>query len=79
MMLFQSFFNRSLFLFSCFLLTGMNPLLAQIPDTLPNTNRVYDSQIKTVLLHKDGFEMSAPVMNMNTGARLKLSFDVLGF
>ena len=77
MMLFQSFFNRSLFLFSWFLLTGMNPLLAQIPDTLPNTNRVYDSQIKTVLLHKDGFEMSAPVMNMNTGARLKLSFDVL--
>jgi hypothetical protein len=31
-----------------------------------------------VLLYKDGFEMSAPIMNLSTGEKLKLSFDELG-
>ncbi len=77
MMVFMSFFKRSLFFCSFVLMTGINTAPAQVPDTLPNTNRVYDSKIKTVMLYKDGFEMSAPVMNMSTGERLKLSFDEL--
>jgi hypothetical protein len=77
MTVFESFFKRSLFLFSVFFMTRITTVLAQAPDTIPNTNRVYDSKIRTVLLYKDGFEMSAPVMNMRTGERLKLSFDEL--
>jgi len=55
----------------------MNLAMAQVPDTLPNVNRVYGNMIKTVLLYKDGFEMSAPVINISSGERLKLSFDEL--
>lgn len=63
---------------SFFLVVENTPLLAQIADTLPNINRVYAEKIKTVLLFKDGFEMSAPLMNLNSGEKLKLSFDELG-
>lgn len=43
----------------------------------PNENRVYDPKINTVLLHKDSFEMAMPVITLNSGDRLKLSFDDL--
>jgi hypothetical protein len=49
----------------------------QIPDGLPNENRVYATRIKTVLLHKEGFEMSAPVMRLGSLEQLRLSFDDL--
>jgi hypothetical protein len=55
----------------------MMSLLAQVPERLPNENRVYGNKIKTVLLYKEGFEMSAPVMNLNSGEHLRLSFDEL--
>jgi hypothetical protein len=68
-------FTRLLVSLVLFGLTGMKPVLAQVADTLPNENRVYLNKIKTVLLFKDGFEMSAPAMNMTSGEHLKLSFD----
>jgi len=43
----------------------------------PNDNRIYDPKIHTVLLHKDGFEMAMPVMMLNSGDKLELSFDDL--
>ncbi|NQV02148.1 MAG: DUF5103 domain-containing protein [Bacteroidia bacterium] len=43
----------------------------------PNENRVYDPNIHTVLLHKDGFEMAMPIIALNSGEKLKLSFDDL--
>ncbi|MBE0648535.1 MAG: DUF5103 domain-containing protein [Bacteroidales bacterium] len=43
----------------------------------PNENRVYDPNINTVLLYKDGFEMAMPVIALNSGEKLKLSFDDL--
>jgi len=77
MKILQPFYKRSLVFLPFFLVTGMNLAVAQVPDTLPNVNRVYGNMIKTVLLYKDGFEMSAPVMNISSGERLKLSFDEL--
>ena len=71
------FFIKILVFISFFLLNGMKPVMAQVPDRLPNENRVYAGKIKTVLLHKEGFEMSAPVMKLNSGERLQLSFDDL--
>jgi Domain of unknown function (DUF5103) len=73
----KSFLTKILVFMSFFQISGMNILAAQIADTLPNVNRVYDSRIKTVLLYKDGFEMSAPVIKLNSGEQLKLSFDEL--
>jgi hypothetical protein len=72
------FFYKSLFVFVSLFLTALTtPATAQVADSLPNVNRVYDSQIRTVLLYKDGFEMSVPVMNLSAGEHLKLSFDDL--
>ena len=76
MKIFQAVFCKNLFFLSFFLISGIN-IRAQVPDTLPNADRVYDNKIRTVLLYKNGFEMSAPVMNMSTGEKLKLSFDVM--
>ncbi|MCX6243340.1 MAG: DUF5103 domain-containing protein [Bacteroidetes bacterium] len=42
--------------------------------TFPNENRVYRNSVKTVLLYKEGFEMSSPVMKL-PGERLIFSFD----
>jgi hypothetical protein len=47
------------------------------PGTIVNENMVYKSSIKTVLLYKSGFEMSAPVIMLNSGEKLQLSFDDL--
>ena len=60
-----------------FLFSGMILVKAQVSDTLPNVNRVYAPGIRTVLLYKNGFEMSTPVMNISSGEKLKLSFDEL--
>ena len=43
----------------------------------PNENRIYDPKIHTVILHKEGFEMAAPIITLNSGERLILSFDDL--
>ncbi len=44
---------------------------------LRNANFVYKKNIKTVLMHKEGFEMSDPVVLLNTDERLVFSFDDL--
>ena len=64
-------FFLPLFIYTC--------LSAQSPDnlTLPAVNRVYKPYINTVLLYKSGFEMSAPIIRMNSEERLELSFDDL--
>jgi hypothetical protein len=77
MKLLPTFLKTFLVFISIFLVAGISPVPAQVPDSLPNVNKVYRNKIKTVLLHKDGFEMSAPVMNLNSGEHLKLSFDDL--
>ena len=38
---------------------------------------VYHNNIRTVRLHRKGYEMSFPVINYNTGEKLHLSFDDL--
>jgi len=43
----------------------------------PNTNMTYANNVKTVLLYKKGFEMSAPVIVLNSGEKVVLSFDDL--
>lgn len=45
------------------------------PNFLRYENYVYDANIKTVLLHPDGWELSSPVIKLNSTDKLKLSFD----
>ncbi|MBN2214953.1 MAG: DUF5103 domain-containing protein [Bacteroidales bacterium] len=41
-------------------------------------NRNYLDDIKTVLFHKEGWELSDPVIELNAGTKLQFSFDELG-
>jgi len=60
-----------------FLLTQTVWSFASNPSETINENIIYKSSIKTVLLYKSGFEMSAPVIMLNSGEKLQLSFDNL--
>src|SRR5688572_11207738 len=40
-------------------------------------DRIYASSIKTVQLNEEGFELSMPVLQLNSERKLKLSFDDL--
>jgi len=44
---------------------------------IPNGNVIYKSNIRTVQLYKEGFELSSPVITLNSTEKVKLSFDDL--
>ncbi|MDQ3192690.1 MAG: DUF5103 domain-containing protein [Bacteroidota bacterium] len=48
-----------------------------ITDYLRHENFIYNPLIKTVMLHLEENELSAPVMKLNSNNVLKLSFDIL--
>jgi len=47
-------------------------------EVLPNKNIIYKTNIKTVQLYKEGFELSYPILILRSSEHLKLSFDDLG-
>ncbi len=72
----------TLFLFVLFIVPAIDhPLQAASGSNIPADpvyeNIVYKNFIKTVLLYKDGFEMSAPVIRLKSDEKLRLSFDDL--
>jgi hypothetical protein len=53
---------------------------AQTPDSanhFEESNKIYKANIKTVLFHREGWDMSPPLIKFNTAEKLKLSFDDL--
>ena len=74
----KAFRMKSFLVFQLLFYAGSLTIVAQVADTLPNINKVYAERVKTVVLSKDGFEMSAPLINLMAGDKLKLSFDELG-
>lgn len=58
---------------------------SEIPDTtdyfsqgyLRNEDHIYQSDIRTVLLHRAGWELSDPIIQLNSEEQLSLSFDDL--
>lgn len=53
------------------------PFLCGAQEEIPNIDHVYRPSIHTVQLYKEGFEMSAPIIRLNSTERLVLSFDDL--
>jgi hypothetical protein len=51
--------------------------LASENDTLIFTNHIFSDKIKTVLLNKEGWNLSYPVMKLGTNDKLILQFDLL--
>jgi hypothetical protein len=66
-----------LFLIACItsLLLRPSVVYAEVGDTL--IDKIFHQGIKTVLLHKDGWELSYPVITLGANEKLKLSFDEL--
>ena len=48
------------------------------PDSLLNTNHIYNDKIKTVQLYKEGWNLSYPIIKLNSNEKLILHFDLLG-
>jgi len=46
-------------------------------DYIDESNRILNSSIKTVLFHRNGWDLSPPLIRFNTDEKLKLSFDDL--
>lgn len=47
------------------------------PEALKYTNHIFKPGIKTVQLHKPGWPLSYPIITLNSGGKLQLSFDEL--
>lgn len=43
----------------------------------PLENKIYKPDIKTAIIHKKGWELAYPVININSGEQVELSFDEL--
>lgn len=54
------------------------PCVTCAQDDFLNENRTYNPSIHSIVMHKEGFDMSAPVIQLNSSSKLLLSFDVLG-
>jgi hypothetical protein len=54
------------------------PLLAGHAAGLPNENICYYPSVRTILVCKQGFEMSPPIIQLNSDEHLEISFDDLG-
>ena len=46
-------------------------------DSILYTNHVYDQKIKTVQLYKEGWNLSYPIIKLNSAEKLVLNFDLL--
>lgn len=42
------------------------------------TNHVFDDRVKTVQLYKQGWNLSYPIIKLNSGEKLELHFDLMG-
>ena len=62
---------------SLFLLLLLSIFQVTAQKELQYTNYIYEPQIHTVLLYKQGTNVPVPVLNLNSSDRLQLSFDEL--
>lgn len=69
--------SRYLFLAFVFSLR-IFPLYTENTDSLLLTNHVFIDKIKTVQLYKEGWNLSYPVIRLNSDEKLVLHFDLLG-
>ena len=47
-------------------------------DSVNYTNHIFSEKIKTVQLYKDGWNLSYPIIKLNSDEKLVLNFDLLG-
>lgn len=72
-------FRSTLYVVICILFSN-NSLFSQENDStnyFELSNKIYADNIKTVLFHRQGWDLSPPLMKLNSGEKLLLSFDDL--
>ena len=52
-------------------------LLAEEPDSVLYSNHIYDQRIKTVQIFKEGWNLSYPIIKLNSEEKLVFNFDLL--
>ncbi|MFA8301283.1 MAG: DUF5103 domain-containing protein [Hyphomicrobiales bacterium] len=68
----------SLFMLLIACLSFNNSFAIEMPEGIQlDKNKIFDETIKTVLLYKTGNQLSPPIISLNSGAKLTLSFDDL--
>jgi hypothetical protein len=60
------------------LLTSLGISFADQPDSVLYSNHIFDARIKTVQLFKEGWNLSYPIIKLNSDEKLVFSFDLLG-
>lgn len=60
-----------------FLLSSTAITFADGPDSALYSNHIFDARIKTVQLFKDGWNLSYPIIKLNSDEKLVLNFDLL--
>jgi hypothetical protein len=63
--------------FLYFLLSPLAISFADEPDSVLFSNHIFDSRIKTVQIFKEGWNLSYPVIKLNSDEKLVFSFDLL--
>jgi hypothetical protein len=60
------------------LLLNAFPALSENNDSLAYTNHIFNDRIKTVQIYKEGWNLSYPVIRLDSDEKLVLHFDLLG-
>jgi len=68
---------RKILIFFIFILPAIAPASGYSTDPDHNTNRIYDERIKTLILTKEGWNLSYPIIKLNSEEKLILQFDLL--
>jgi hypothetical protein len=67
-----------LVVFILIILSSVTIAGASDTDSAFYTNHVFDHRIKTVQLYKDGWNLSYPILKLNSNDKLVLNFDLIG-
>jgi len=66
-----------LIVFSYFLFSSVTFALADEPDSVLYSNHIFDPRIKTVQIFKEGWNLSYPIIKLNSDEKLVFNFDLL--
>ncbi len=66
-----------LLVFSYFLFLSETLALAYEPDSVSYSNQIFDPRIKTVQIFKEGWNLSYPIIKLNSNEKLVVNFDLL--
>jgi len=59
-------------------ISSVSIVAANDQDSIFYSNHIYDQRIKTVQLFKEGWNLSYPIIKLNSNDKLVLNFDLLG-